>query len=73
MPFNLPLRFLNCIVDHSMLDRLAIFESDRLHDSADPVACEYPHEVVFHRQVEACRPRVSLAAGTAPELVVDPS
>ena len=32
---------------------------------------EDAHEVVFHRQIEAARARIALAAGTAAQLVVD--
>ncbi|KGE03265.1 hypothetical protein HRUBRA_02213 [Pseudohaliea rubra DSM 19751] len=68
---NLALRLLDGVGDHAVLDGLALLHAQCLHKALDPVRGEDAHEVVFKGQVEARDPRIALAAGPAPELVVD--
>src|SRR5690606_2349250 len=71
---DLTLRPLDLARQHLALDRLA-----GLHAGAgqEPLGAlripEDPHQVVFHRQIEAARARVALTAGSAAKLVVDAS
>ena len=58
--------------DHLALDRLAVLHPEPGQDVGDPLAGELPHQVVFEREEEPRRAGVALAAGPAPELVVDP-
>ena len=55
------------------LDGHVVVEPEPLHQAGDPLAGEALHQVVLEGQVEARRPGVALAAGTAAELVVDPA
>src|SRR5947208_537715 len=56
----------------AMLDRHALLHAEALHETLHAVGAEDAEEVVLERQVEARRPRVTLAAAAAAELVVDP-
>lgn len=40
------------------------------HDTFYPVGTEYPHEIVFKREEKLARPRITLPAGTAAQLIV---
>ena len=55
------------------LDRHVRRDAQPLHDRADPLGVEHPHQVVFERQVEPALARVTLAPGPAAQLVVDAS
>ncbi len=68
---HLALGLFDRIGHHPVLDRLALFHAQRLHEALDPVGGEDPHQVVFQRQVEARHTRVALAPGAAAQLVVD--
>ena len=52
-------------------DRHVRRDVEPVHDRADPLGVEQPHQVVFQRQVEPALARVALAAGAAAQLVVD--
>ena len=69
---DLALRLLDLAREHAALDDLAFLHAGHLQQAlgAHRVA-EDAHQVVFHRQIEAARARVALAAGTAAQLVVD--
>ena len=68
---DLPLRALDRARDHAVLDRNAFLHPEPLHQTRDAIRSEDPHQIVFEREIEARRARVSLAAGPAAELVVD--
>ena len=50
--FDLPLRALDRLGDHAVLDGHALFHAQLQHQAADAVGAEDAHEVVFQRQVE---------------------
>ena len=54
-----------------MLDGLALLHAQPLHETGQTLGAEYPQQAVFERQIEACRARIALTAGTAAQLVVD--
>ena len=56
--------------DHAALDGDALFHAEALEQSADPLAREDTHKVVFEREEEARAAGVSLAACAATKLVV---
>ena len=56
---------------HATRDLDALVHPDALQERRNPLSSEDPHEVVFERQEEDRRPRVSLSSATPPELVVD--
>src|SRR6266545_2064797 len=58
--------------DQLVLDGLALFHAQAVHDPLDALRPEDPQEVVFEREVEARGAGVALASGAPPELVVDP-
>ena len=70
---DLLLRALDGLGDHLGRDGLVLRPLQPLHDRADPVGGEHPHQVVLERQVEQRLARVALPAGPAAELVVDPA
>ena len=68
---DLRLRRLDRARDELGLDRLVVLELRGRHDPVDEAGVEQPHEVVLEREVEARLARVTLAAGTTAQLVVD--
>src|SRR5687767_5623085 len=58
---------------HPRLDRLAVVEAEARHESRDTLRGEDAHEVVLERVEEPRGAGIPLAAGAAPELVVDPA
>ena len=69
---DLALRLLDLAGEHAALDDLAFLHSGQLQQPLRALRItEDPHEIVFHRQVEAARTGVALAARTATQLVVD--
>ena len=72
MRLDLALRLLDLAGEHAALDHLAFLHARHLQQAlrAHRIA-EDAHEVVFHRQIEAARARIALAARTAAQLVVD--
>ena len=68
---DLLLRSLDPPADHLALDGFALLHAQPGEHGRDPLAGELAHQVVFEREEEARRARVSLAAGAAAELVVD--
>ncbi len=70
--FDLALRLLDLAREHAALDDLAFLHAGHLQQALGAVRiAEDPHQVVFHRQIEAAGAGVALAAGTAAQLVVD--
>ena len=65
------LRALDRLADDARLDVVVLVEAHPLHEPGDTLRGEALHQVVVERQVEARRAGVALAAGAAPELVVD--
>ncbi|OPZ61410.1 MAG: hypothetical protein BWY88_00243 [Synergistetes bacterium ADurb.Bin520] len=61
----------NGLGEHGVLDGFALFHAQLLHDALDALRAEKAQEVVFQGEVEAAGARISLAAATPPELVVD--
>src|SRR5262245_8987544 len=57
--------------DHAVLDRHAFFHAEPLHQAGNAIRAEDAHQVVFERQVETRRSRITLAPGAPAELVVD--
>src|SRR5690606_28614035 len=70
---DLALRRLNGTRHHACLDGLPLGQLQAFHDGAHAVTGEDAHERIFQRQIEAGRTRVTLPAGTTPQLVVDPA
>ncbi len=69
---DLALRLLDLAREHAALDDLAFLHAGHLQQPLRAIGvAEDAHEVVFHRQIEAARARVALAAGAAAQLVVD--
>ena len=56
-----------------MLNGLATFHSQRLHEALDPVGSKNAHQVVLERQIEPGNPGVALSSGAPAQLVVDAS
>ena len=72
MRFDLALRLLDLAREHAALDDLAFLHAGELQQplGAGRIA-EDAHQVVFHRQIEAARARIALAARAAAQLIVD--
>ncbi len=68
---DLLLRALDRLGHHLVLDGDAFLHAEARHQAGDAIRPEDAHQVVFEREVEARRARVSLAAGAAAQLVVD--
>ena len=71
MRFDLALGVLDCAVQHARLDCLVLLHPEFLHQHRHPVGSKNAHQVIFQRKIEPGRTRVALAAGTAPELIID--
>ena len=69
--FDLALRRFERARHHRMLDRLAFRHLQALHDRLQTVAGKNTQQRVFEREVEARGARVTLAPGTAAQLIVD--
>ena len=69
--FHLFLGSFDLARDQLALDGNAFLHPQRLHDSRDAIAGEDAHEIVFQREIEARRSRISLAPGAAAQLIVD--
>ena len=54
-----------------MNNRLAFLQAELLQHAVHPLGAEDTHQIVFQRQEEQRGARVALAAGAAPQLVVD--
>src|SRR4029077_13261329 len=54
-----------------MDDRLALFQAQSLQHRIHPLGAEDPHQIVFERDKEFGGPGVTLAPGSAAQLVVD--
>ena len=59
------------LAHHGMLDRDVFVKLDSLQNALDAVAAETAHHVVLERHIEAGAPRVTLAPGASPQLIVD--
>src|SRR5262249_57331284 len=57
--------------DEAMLDRDALLHAELLHDVLHAIGAEDAQQVVFQREVEARRSRITLPARTPAQLVVD--
>src|SRR5438105_12417129 len=72
MCLDLALRLLDLAGEHAALDYLAFLLPRHLQEALGAQRIpEDAHQVVFHRQIEAARARVALAARAAAQLVVD--
>ena len=60
--FDLLLCTLDAVVDHRVLDHLAVLEAEAVHDLGDALAGEQAHELVLERDEEDAGARVALAA-----------
>ena len=69
--FDLALRVGDLLGHQRRLDDVVFLQAHARHHLLHPVGREDAHQVVFQRQVEAGRTRISLAPGTAAQLVVD--
>ncbi|RMV05524.1 hypothetical protein ALP17_05450 [Pseudomonas savastanoi] len=69
--FHFALRFFDGVGHHAVLDSLTGLHAQRLHEILHAVRGEDTHQAVFERQVETAGTGVTLAAGTATQLVVD--
>ena len=70
---NFSLRVFNRARDHFMLNRFIFLQPHGAHHRHHAVTGENAHQVIFKRQVEARNARVTLTAGAAAELVVNPA
>src|SRR5205085_6525543 len=74
---DLLLGLLDLLAQHPCLDwllvALLVGGPEAVEDLVDPLAREQPHQVVLSREEEPRLAGVSLAAGAAPQLVVDPA
>ena len=68
---DLALRTFDAAADDAGLDGLTFGHLQLVHDRAHAVTGEDAHQRIVQRQVEAARPRVTLSAGAAAQLVVD--
>src|SRR6059058_1087086 len=69
---DLALRLLDLAGEHAALDHLVFLHPRHLQEALGAQRIpEDAHQVVFHRQIEAARARVALAARAAAQLVVD--
>ena len=71
--FHLALGALDGVGKHLVFDGDVFLHIEPVHNGLHPVAAEQAHQVVLHGQVEPGGARVSLTAGTASQLVVDPA
>jgi hypothetical protein len=69
--FHLGLGVFDGPADQVVLDGLPVLQAELLHEAGDALAAENAQQVVLQRHVEAGGARVPLAAGAAPQLVVD--
>ncbi len=69
--FDLALRLFDGIGNHAMLDRLALLHPECFHKVLHPVRGEDAHQVIFQREVETARPRVTLTTRATTQLVID--
>ncbi len=69
--FHFTLCFFNSVSHHAVLDGFAIFHTHCLHHAAHTLRHKDAHQVVFQRQEETGRTRVTLTAGTTTQLVID--
>ena len=58
---------------HFIFNGVVFVDFQRIHDALDPFGAEEPHQIVFQGNIKAGHSGISLPAGTAAELVVDPS
>ena len=70
--FDLALRRFERTRHQRVLDRFAFGHLQALHDRLQPLAGKNAQQGVIQREVEARGARITLASGTAPQLVVDP-
>ena len=56
------LRIFDLLRNKARLDRHAFFHAEPLHDSGNPVGRKDPHEVIFERNMETGRSRITLPA-----------
>src|SRR5207245_10944653 len=54
-----------------MGDDLPLFRAGPVHDARDPVRPEEAHQIVFERQIEDARARISLASRAPAQLAID--
>ena len=71
--FDPLLRRLERLADRFVLNSHVFFYSKALHQASNALTLEDPHQVIFGRDVELGVAWVTLAATTAPQLVVDPA
>ena len=71
LPFDLLLSTLDGVRDHLVLDGNTLLHAEPLHQTADAIAPENTHQVVFEGQEKARASRIALTSGAAAELVVD--
>src|SRR5690242_12828503 len=70
--FDLALGALDLFREHAALDHFAFLHAGGLQPAFDALGVtEDAHQVVFERQIEAARARVTLTTGTAAQLIVD--
>ena len=68
------LRRLDRLVQPAMLELLAFFETEALHDFRHSIGrAEVAHQIVFEADVEARRARIALARATTAQLSIDPA
>ena len=69
---DLALRFLDLAREHAAFDDFAVLHAGELQQPLGAVRItEDPHQIVFHRQIEAAGARITLATRAAAQLIVD--
>ncbi len=69
---HLALGVLNRAADHARLNGHIVLNAQLIHHGREPLAAEQAHQIVLQGDVEPALARVPLAAGAAPQLVVNP-
>ena len=69
--FHLFLRPFDGFGNHGMLDNLAFFQPQSVHNSGHTSGAEHTHQVVFERNIKLRAPGVALPSCTSAQLAVD--
>ena len=70
-PFHLALGGFNGVGQNFLVDGGVVVDAQPVHHAGNPLRAEQAHEVVFQREIKLAFAWVPLAAGPAPQLVVD--
>ena len=71
VPFDFALGIFDGAIDHLVLNGLTAAIVELVHHVANGLGYEDPHQIVVQRQIETAGSRVTLASGSASELIID--